>query len=131
MNRTPDTQFAGILPAIVTPLRDGRFWPEAFERLLRYVYDAGSHGIYVCGQTGEGLLLPAQERMQAVEAAAGSSTPGKTIIAHVVDYSTAEAVALARHAARTGVHAVSSLPPLGGHTFAEIRTYYEAVAAAA
>jgi N-acetylneuraminate lyase len=130
MNTTPHHQFAGILPAVVTPLRDGHFWPEAFERLLRYVYEANSDGIYVCGQTGEGLLLPAADRMQAVEAAVSNSPAGKTVIAHVGAYSTAEAIALARHAARAGVHAISSLPPLDGHTFAEIRCYYEALAAA-
>ena len=131
MNSTPPNRFSGILPAAVTPLRDGCFWPEAFERLLRHIYDAGSDGVYVCGQTGEGLLLPAAERMRAVEAAVRLSPPAKTVIAHIGAYSTGEAIALARHAARAGAHAVSSLPPLGGHSFAEIRNYYQALAAAA
>ena len=131
MDTTSQHRFAGILPAAVTPIRDGRFWPEAFERLLCYLYEAGSDGVYVCGQTGEGLLLPAQERMHAVEAAVRNSPSGKTVIAHVGAYSTAEATTLARHAARAGVHAISSLPPLSGHTFAEIRNYYQALAAAA
>jgi N-acetylneuraminate lyase len=124
-------EFAGILPAVVTPIRDGRFWPEAFEGLLDFVYEAGSDGIYVCGQTGEGLLLPAQERMRAVESAIRNSPKGKTVIAHVGAYSATEAIALAKHAAHTGVHAISSLPPMGGHSFAEIRTFYQALASAA
>src|ERR1044071_9046126 len=99
-------EFAGILPAVVTPIRDGRFWPEAFEGLLDFVYEAGSDGIYVCGQTGEGLLLPAQERMRAVESAIRNSPKGKTVIAHVGAYSATEAIALAKHAAHTGVHAI-------------------------
>ena len=130
MNKTLDDKFAGILPAVVTPLRGDHFWPEAFERLLGYVYQAGADGVYVCGQTGEGLLLPAADRMQAVEAAVRNSPAGKTVIAHVGAYSTTEAIALARHAARAGAHAISSLPPLGGHGFAEIRSYYEALASA-
>ena len=125
-----DTKFAGILPAAVTPLRNNKFWPAAFERLLEFVYRAGCDGVYVCGQTGEGLLLPAAHRMQAVEAAVQNSPAGKTVIAHVGAYSTAEAIALAKHACSAGAHAISSLPPLAGHSFAEIRNYYEALAAA-
>src|ERR1044071_1756245 len=123
-----ETRFAGILPAVVTPLRNGKFWPAAFERLLEFVYNAGSDGVYVCGQTGEGLLLPAQQRMEVVEVAVRNSPPGKTVIAHVGAYSTAEAIALAKHATGAGAHAISSLPPLAGHSFAEIRAYYEALA---
>jgi N-acetylneuraminate lyase len=125
-----DTKFAGILPAAVTPLRNGKFWPAAFERLLEFVYEAGCDGVYICGQTGEGLRLPGAVRMQAVEAAVRNSPAGKTVIAHVGAYSTGEAIALAQHARSAGAHAVSSLPPLAGHSFAEIRNYYEALAAA-
>lgn len=120
---------SGILPAVVTPLQDGRFWPAAFERLLKFVYDAGSDGVYVCGQTGEGLLLRAEERMRAVETAVQCTPRGKTVIAHVGAYSLEEAIALGRHAAKAGAGAISSLPPLGGHSFGEIRAYYEALAA--
>lgn len=130
MNTITHHEFAGILPAVATPLRDGHFWPEAFERLLSHIYKADSHGVYVCGQTGEGLLLPAADRMQAVEAAVRNSPAGKTVIAHVGAYSTSEAIALARHAASVGAHAVSSLPPLGGLGFGDIRSYYEALASA-
>jgi N-acetylneuraminate lyase len=49
---------------------------------------------------------------------------------HVGAWQTAEAVALARHAARSGAHAVSSLPPSAAYSFAEVRAYYEAIAAA-
>ncbi|MDE3165972.1 MAG: dihydrodipicolinate synthase family protein, partial [Acidobacteriota bacterium] len=34
------------------------------------------------------------------------------------------------HAAETGAHAISSLPPAGNYSFAEVREYYEEVAAA-
>ena len=128
MNPT-SRKFSGILPAVVTPLRNGRFWPTAFERLLEFVYAGGCDGVYVCGQTGEGLLLPADQRMQVVEAAVRHTPAGKTVIAHVGAYSTAEAIALGKHAASAGAHAISSLPPLAGHSFAEIRSYYAALAA--
>jgi N-acetylneuraminate lyase len=60
-----------------------------------------------------------------------NSPEGKTVIVNIGSYTTAEAVELAKHAARAGVHAVSSLPPSGSYSFSEIRAYYEAIAAAA
>jgi N-acetylneuraminate lyase len=53
------------------------------------------------------------------------------VVVHVGAASPAEAIDLARHAARAGAHAVSSVPPLGGDFgFAETRAYYRALASA-
>jgi N-acetylneuraminate lyase len=121
----------GILPAIVTPIGpDGVFLPAVFERFLDHVYQAGVHGVYVCGQTGEGHSQSVEQRKKVAEVAVKSSPPGKLIIAQVGAHSTADAIDLARHAATAGVHAISSLPPLGPYSFHEIRHYYETLAAA-
>jgi len=119
----------GILPAIVTPIgEDGSFSVEAFERLAARLFAAGVDGLYVNGQTGEGLLQPIEQRKRVAEAAGALTPPGKQLIVHVGAHRTEDAVELARHASRAGAHAVSSLPPLGPYSFDEIRAYYEAVA---
>lgn len=121
----------GILPALVTPLTaDGELAVPALEQLIERLYGAGVDGLYVCGQTGEGLLLPVAMRQQIVEVAARNSPAGKTVVAHVGTARTTDAVALARHAARTGAHAIASLPPLGPYRFDEVRAYYERLAGA-
>ncbi|MBC8165009.1 MAG: dihydrodipicolinate synthase family protein, partial [Bryobacteraceae bacterium] len=104
--------------------------PASFEQLLEKMYTAGSHGVYVCGQTGEGLLLPVALREQAAEIAVRCSPAGKTVMVHVGSHRTADAVRLAAHAERVGAHAISSLPPLGNYSFAEIKEYYRSIAAA-
>ncbi len=120
----------GILPAIVTPLSaDGVFQPAPFERLIRGLYAAGVHGLYVCGQTGEGLQQSVAQRKTVVEAAIEFSPPGKRIVVHVGANSTSDAIELARHAAHAGAHAISSLPPLGLYEFTEIYQFYERLAA--
>ena len=126
------SQFRGVLPAVLTPLRDGEeFAPAAFERLLERLYDTGVHGMYVSGQTGEGLLQPVSMRRQVTEVAARNTPRGRSVIIHVGAASTTDAVALARHAASCGVSAVSALPPAGSYSFREVKAYYEAIAAAA
>ncbi len=121
----------GIIPATVTPFDAGeRFVPAAYEALLERLYEAGVHGVYVCGGTGEGLLQPVAQRKQVAEAAVKNSPAGKTVIVHVGAFRTADAVDLAKHAGRAGAAAVSALPPLGAYSFAEVRAYYEAIAAA-
>ncbi|MFN7995640.1 MAG: dihydrodipicolinate synthase family protein [Bryobacteraceae bacterium] len=121
----------GILPAVITPTGpDSAFAPEAFEQLLHHLYQAGVQGVYVCGQTGEGHSQSVHQRKAVAEAAVRFSPPDKLVIVQVGAHATADAVELARHAAAAGVHAVSSLPPLGPYSFHEIRQYYETLAAA-
>ncbi len=123
--------FHGILPAIVTPLdADGHFVPAAFERLLERVYAAGVHGVYVCGQTGEGPLLGVDDRKRAAEVAVKCSPKGKQVIVHCGATRPEDAVELVKHAARCGVTAVSSLPPAGGYPFGEVVGYYRKLASA-
>ena len=121
----------GILPAIVTPFHeDGEFNPLVFEQLIERFYKAGIDGLYVCGQTGEGLQQPIEQRKRVAEMAVRCSPAGKHVIVHIGGHTTTDAVDLARHASRIGAAAVSSLPPAGGYSFLEIREYYRAVAAA-
>jgi len=124
------TDFHGIIPAIVTPIdARERFLPEAFAKLTERLYAAGVYGLYVCGQTGEGLQQSVEQRKEVADAAVRLSPRGKTVIIHVGAHSTADALELARHASEIGAHAISSLPPAGNYSFAEIREYYRVLAA--
>lgn len=125
------SQLSGIMPAVVTPFTEsGAFEPVAFEKLLARLYAAGVDGLYVCGQTGEGMLQSVASRQQAAETAVKCSPKGKTVIVHVGAHTTVDAITLAKHAAKSGAHAVSSLPPAGSYSFEEIRGYYRDLAAA-
>jgi N-acetylneuraminate lyase len=126
------SSLTGILPAVVTPFDErGRFADAPFERLLEFVYEAGVHGVYVCGQTGEGLLQSPDSRRRATELTVRHSPKGKVVVVHVGAHRVDEAVSLAVHAANAGAHAISSLPPPGNYSFAECKAYYETLAAAA
>jgi N-acetylneuraminate lyase len=122
-------EFQGILPAVVTPVtEEGGLNARSFGTLVERLYGAGAHGLYVCGQTGEGLQLPVEVRERALETALERTPAGRTVIAHVGAANVADALRLARHASLVGAQAVSSLPPAGPYSFAEVRGYYEALA---
>ena len=124
-------KFKGIIPAVVTPIDSNeRFLAASFESLLERLYTADVDGVYVCGQTGEGLLQTIEQRKKVAETATRNSPAGKQVIVHVGAYRTEDAVELARHASRVGAAAVSALPPLGSYGFEEIRAYYQEIAAA-
>lgn len=120
----------GILPALITPLdADEKLNVRALERLLERLYAAGVDGVYLCGSTGEGLLLPGADRRKIVEIAVKNSPPGKRVVVHVGAWNYGESVALARHADEAGVAAISALPPAGA-SFPELLEHYRALAAA-
>lgn len=119
----------GIIPALITPLQaDGSLNETALAGLVSRLFNAGCHGLYVAGSTGEGLLLSIPLREQLAEAVMRLSPPGKIIIIHVGTLNTADAIRLAKHAASIGATAISSLPPAGPYGFGELRGYYESLA---
>ena len=121
----------GIIAAAITPFDEQeQFRPSSYRALLARLYRAGVNGVYVCGQTGEGLLQTVEQRKGVAECAMEHSPRDKQVIVHVGAHRTADAVALARHASGAGVSAVSALPPAGAYTFEEIQRYYQEIAEA-
>ena len=125
--------FSGIYPATISPrTRDGALNVPAFEKLIDRFYEAGVHGLYVCGNTGEGYVMSSADRKLAAEVALKCSKGRGKVIVHVGTPAESDAVDLAAHAASLGVDGVSSLPPyVQGYSFEDILAYYGSVAAAA
>ena len=102
----------GIYPATVTPFGDdGMFSPQLMAKIIRYQLDAGVDGFFLCGGTGEGLLLSREERESLLEFVLSEVSGQVGVIAHVGAYQTAETLALARHASEAGANAIAALPP--------------------
>ncbi|MBM3768653.1 MAG: dihydrodipicolinate synthase family protein [Acidobacteria bacterium] len=120
----------GVLPALLTPMdQDGQLLPSALEKLCAALYTTPIDGLYVCGQTGEGLQQPLDQRKRVVEVAVQSTPSGKHVMAHIGAMSTQSAIELARHAEKAGAHSISSLPPSGSYSIEEVHSYYSAIAA--
>ena len=122
----------GIWPALVTPLTaSGGVDVAATERLIDYLVAAGVKGLYVCGGTGEGVLLTASTRRDMAQAAISAAAGRVPVMVHVGSVNQEEAVDLARDACKAGADAVSSVPPFYyGYRFGAIKAHYERLAAA-
>ncbi|MBR0656709.1 4-hydroxy-tetrahydrodipicolinate synthase [Plastoroseomonas arctica] len=102
----------GSMVALITPMqRDGAIDKRAFADLVAWQIAEGTEGLIAVGTTGESPTLDHEEHNQVVEMcieAAGGRVP---VIAGTGSNSTAEAVALSRHAKAAGADALLVVTP--------------------
>ena len=112
----------GVIPAMVTPFDENEALDLARTRALTAkLIEDGAQGLYLTGSTGEGFLCTSDERKAFVETVldessalgVGDEAAGRIpVIVHVGAISTLASEDLARHAARAGAAAISSVPPI-------------------
>ena len=121
--------FSGIMPAIASPCDENDiFLEDKFAELAEYLYKNEINGLYVCGGTGDGYKMTIPERKRATEIAVDISKKyNGTVITHVGTMCSRDAVELAKHAATSGVHAVSSIPP-SSFNHQQLISYYKDIA---
>jgi dihydrodipicolinate synthase/N-acetylneuraminate lyase len=126
-------KFRGIFPAIITPMTaDGHLNEDAFRQVMEFNIQAGVHGFWVAGGTGESVFLTDEENMRIADISADQNRGRTNIIMHVGAPSTARAARLAENAARAGVEAICCVPPFFyGTTDEAIVEHYRVVAEAA
>jgi 4-hydroxy-tetrahydrodipicolinate synthase len=104
--------FKGSLAALITPMtQDGKLDERAFQDFVAWQVAEGTQGLIPVGTTGESPTLSHEEHQRVVELcieAAGGRVP---VIAGAGSNSTAEAVALARHAKEAGADAALVVTP--------------------
>jgi dihydrodipicolinate synthase/N-acetylneuraminate lyase len=103
----------GRLAAAVTPLRDdgAALDEEAFAPYVDFLAAGGLDGILALGTTGEGILLSTPERQRAAELYVEAAGGRLQVAVHCGAQTTADTVALARHAAESGADAVAVIGP--------------------
>ena len=118
----------GSIPALITPMKDGRVDEAAFRKLVNWQIAEGSSGLVPCGTTGESPTLSHDEHMRVIEICVEEAAGRVPVIAGAGSNATDEAIALTRHAKEVGCDAVLSVtgyynkpvagrpvPPLHGH----------------
>ncbi len=123
----------GVYPATVTPCdSNGEVDAAAMRKILRHQLNAGVHGFYICGGTGEGLLLTTAEHRVVAETAVDEVAGKVPVISHVGAFQTAETMQRARDARAVGVDAIAAIPPSYFYKPDDdgMVSYYEELAAA-
>lgn len=124
--------FSGIIPALVSPLHeDNTIWREAAERILDFELSQGADGFYVCGGTGEGLVMQAEQREELAALAVAHLRGRVPCIVHVAAMQLDVTLRLARQAEASGCNAVAAIPPAYfSYTEDDIYNYYKAISQA-
>jgi len=102
----------GVLPALVTPLRqDGAVDEPAIGRLVEHVLAGGVHGLLALGSTGETASLDEPSRRLVLEAVVGAAAGRAPVICGVAQTHLAAARAEVAAAAELGAVAALVTPP--------------------
>lgn len=119
----------GIYAAMISPMTENsELNLAALRSVVRWQLERGAEGFYVCGSSGEGLLLSLAERKLVLETVIDEVGGTVPVIAHTGTIRTGDVIELSTHAKDTGVAAVSMIPPYY-YNFRqeEIISYYEDV----
>jgi 4-hydroxy-tetrahydrodipicolinate synthase len=103
--------FNGSICALITPFRNGAVDEGAFEALVDWHIDQGTHGVVPCGTTGESPTLSHNEQMRVTEICVGVAKGRIPVIAGTGSNSTDEAISLTRHAKEAGADAALVVTP--------------------
>ena len=120
-------KFYGVYAALITPFDEiGNVDEKRLKNLVRFLISKGIDGLYVCGGTGEGLLMNIEERKKVVEIVKEEVKGKIKIIVHVGGaLNTKNSIELAIHSEKIKVDAISSIPPIYyKFSFDEIYNYY-------
>lgn len=79
--------------------------------VMEYNIQAGVHGFWIAGGTGESIMIDDAENMRMAEISAEQNKGRVTNIMHVGAATTKRACALAEHAAKCGMESICAVPP--------------------
>ena len=126
-------EYKGVVPAIITPMTsDGELNEAAFREVMEFNIQAGVHGFWIAGGTGESVLLSDEENNRLAEIAADQNRGRIVNIMHVGAPTTARAARMAEQASRAGVDAICCVPPFFyNYSDRDVVEHYRVVASAA
>ena len=101
----------GSLVALITPFKDGKVDERAFQAFIDWQIEQGTHGLVVCGTTGESPTLSHEEHRRVVELCIEAARRRVPVIAGTGSNSTEEAISLTRHAKQAGADAALVVTP--------------------
>ncbi|MDX1285051.1 MAG: dihydrodipicolinate synthase family protein, partial [Draconibacterium sp.] len=106
-------KIVGLISAPFTPMSDnGKIKIETIKPYADKLKADGLSGVFVCGTTGEGMLMTSEERKLVAEAWLKEQTPGFKVIVHVGSTSVEQSRLLAEHAQKNGAFGTGAMGPM-------------------
>ncbi|MFD7923575.1 dihydrodipicolinate synthase family protein [Streptomyces sp. NPDC059740] len=122
---------SGVIPPLCTPLGPrGGVDTASLGRLIRHLLDAGVHGLFALGSSGEAAYLTDEQRDLVLETVVKSVDGTVPVLAGVIDTTTARVRDHVRRAAALGADAVVATAPFYTRTHPrEVAGHFRAVRA--
>ena len=103
--------FKGSIVALITPFKNGELDEKGFKAFVDWQIKEGTEALVPCGTTGESPTLSHDEHHRVVELCLEVAKGRVPVIAGTGSNSTAEAVALTKHAKKAGADAALVVTP--------------------
>ena len=106
-------KITGLIAAPFTPMKpDGAINPGIIPAYAEKLKNDGLKGVFICGTTGEGMLMTNEERITITEKWIAEQTGDFKVIVHVGTTSPKQSNELANHAQSSGAYAIGCMGPL-------------------
>ena len=124
------TKLHGVVPPVCTPLTPERELDvPSLERLASFLIEAGVHGLFVTGSTGEVAYLPDETRYRALEVVVGVAAGQVPVLAGVIDTTTPRVIEHAK-ASKAADALVATAPFYAPTAPSEFAGHFRAIRAA-
>ncbi len=108
----PLPKYHGIIPPMVTPLRDrDALDVPGLERLIEHILAGGVHGLFILGTTGEGPSLSYRLRQELIERTCRQVKGRVPVLVGITDTAFQESLNVAKWSADAGADALVVAPP--------------------
>ncbi|MFV0589881.1 MAG: dihydrodipicolinate synthase family protein [Draconibacterium sp.] len=106
-------KLTGLIAAPFTPMNsNGGINTSAIPPYAAHLKEDGVKGAFVCGTTGEGMLMTNEERKVITEKWLQEQSEDFKVIVHVGTTSAKQSKELAQHAQQNGAYAIGSMGPV-------------------
>ncbi len=123
------SKFSGVIPPVIIPLKGDRSLDvPAFEKSINRMIDAGVHGLFFLGSSGEVAFLTNDERMDVLREAVAIVDKRVPILCGIIDMETMRVIDQAKRAQQFPIDALVATAPfyaLGGPN--EVERHFRAI----
>lgn len=107
-----DTRFRGIIPPVITPLKEqNKLDTKGLDNLIEHILSGGVQGLFILGTTGEGPSLSYELRYKVTQRVCSQVDGRVPVLVGITDTAFTESIKLSKKAADVGAEAVVATPP--------------------